>query len=138
MGSHFRLAIFGPAKVVKERVGGEKGSRFRGIGLHTVSQEKAAHSHVVYALQKRCRFRAPFDAVFDTFCPGNERCTGIGTSEVLLNPLNSTNNRCHYRRPALAVFRKHVVPMRAEPDLRIGKVHATMLLNSALGCYAWV
>jgi hypothetical protein len=34
---------------------------------------KAAHGHVVYAVQE-VPFWAPFDAVFDIFCPGNERC----------------------------------------------------------------
>ena len=40
------LRYFGPAKVVKERVGG-RGTRFPGT-----SQEKAAHGHVVYAVQR--------------------------------------------------------------------------------------
>ena len=45
-----------------------EGNRFRGT-----SQEKAAHGHVVYAVQE-VPLWAPFDAVFDTSCPGNERC----------------------------------------------------------------
>jgi hypothetical protein len=40
--------------------------------------------------------------------------------------------------PVLMVFRKHAVPMRIEPDLRIEKVYLAMLLNSVLKCYAWV
>jgi hypothetical protein len=66
------LRYFGPAKVVKERVG----SRFPGT-----SQEKAAHSHVVYAVEE-VPFWALFDAVFDTSCPGNERCGEIAWPEV--------------------------------------------------------
>jgi hypothetical protein len=60
--------IFGPAKVVKERVGG---AEF--VAFDCTSQEKAAHGHVVHAVQE-VPFWAPFDAVFDTSCPGNERC----------------------------------------------------------------
>ena len=56
------LRYFGPAKVVKES------SRF-----DCTSQEKAAHGHVVYTVQE-VPFWAPFDAVFGTFCRGNERC----------------------------------------------------------------
>ena len=64
MGTHF-----GPAKVVKE-----KGRAADFVGFFgCTSQEKAAHGHVVYAVQE-VPFWAPFDAVFDTFCPGNERC----------------------------------------------------------------
>jgi hypothetical protein len=37
------------------------------------AKEKAAQSHVVYAVQG-VPFWAHFDAVFDTSCPGNERC----------------------------------------------------------------
>jgi hypothetical protein len=43
------------------------------VAFDCTSQEKAAHGHVVYAVQE-APFWAPFDAVFDTFCPGNERC----------------------------------------------------------------
>ena len=66
MGTHF-----GPAKVVKERVGGGRGAEF--VAFDCTSQEKAAHGHVVHAVQE-VPFWAPFDAVFDTSCPGNERC----------------------------------------------------------------
>jgi hypothetical protein len=40
------------------------------------AKEKAAHGHVVYALQE-VPFWAPFDAVFDTSYPGNERCAVV-------------------------------------------------------------
>ena len=43
------------------------------LAFDCTSQEKAAHGHVVYAVQE-VLFWAPFDAVFDTSCPGNERC----------------------------------------------------------------
>jgi hypothetical protein len=57
--------------VVKERVGGGRGAEF--VAFDCISQEKAAHGHVVYTVQE-APFWAPFDAVFDTSCPGNERC----------------------------------------------------------------
>jgi hypothetical protein len=65
------LRYFGPAKVVKERVDG--GGQQISWHLNCTSQEKAAHGHVVYAVQE-VPFWAPFDAVFVTSCPGNERC----------------------------------------------------------------
>jgi hypothetical protein len=43
------------------------------VAFDCTSQEKAAHGHVVHAVQE-VPFWAPFDAVFDTSCPGNERC----------------------------------------------------------------
>jgi hypothetical protein len=43
------------------------------VAFDCTSQEKAAHGHVVYTVQE-APFWAPFDAVFDTSCPGNERC----------------------------------------------------------------
>jgi hypothetical protein len=45
------------------------------ISWHLTAQAKgkAAHGHVVYTVQE-APFWAPFDAVFDTSCPGNERC----------------------------------------------------------------
>jgi hypothetical protein len=57
--------------VVKERVGGGREAEF--VAFDCTSQEKAAHGHVVYTVQE-APFWAPFDAVFDTSCPGNERC----------------------------------------------------------------
>ena len=41
--------------------------------LFTGTETYVAHGHVVYAMQE-VPFWAPFDAVFDTSCPGNERC----------------------------------------------------------------
>ena len=46
------------------------------MAFDCTSQEKAAHGHVVHAVQE-VPFWAPFDAVFDTSCPGNERCAVI-------------------------------------------------------------
>jgi len=43
--------------------------------------EKAAHGHVVYVVQE-VPFWAPFDAVFDTSCPGNERCAVDFSPEI--------------------------------------------------------
>jgi hypothetical protein len=57
------LRYFGPAKVAKETVRGEG----------STCQEKVAHAHVVLAVPE-VPFWAPFDAVFDTSCTGNERC----------------------------------------------------------------
>jgi len=42
------------------------------VAFDCTSQEKAAHGHVVHAVQE-VPFWTPFDAVFDTSCPGNER-----------------------------------------------------------------
>jgi hypothetical protein len=56
------LRYFGPAKVVKERVDG--------------GGEKAAYGHVVDAVQE-VPLWAPFDAVFNTSYPGNERCAVV-------------------------------------------------------------
>ena len=64
------LRYFGPAKVVKERMVGRRAAEF--VAFDCTSQEKAAHGHMFYAVQE-VPFWAPFDAVFDTFCPGNER-----------------------------------------------------------------
>ena len=50
---------------------GGRGAEF--VAFDCTSQEKAAHGHVVHAVQE-VPFWAPFDAVFDTSCPGNERC----------------------------------------------------------------
>jgi hypothetical protein len=47
---------------------GGRGAEF--VAFDCTSQEKAAHGHVVHAVQEV----PPFDAVFDTSCPGNERC----------------------------------------------------------------
>jgi hypothetical protein len=68
------LRYFGPIKVVKERVGSRRAADF--VAFDCTSQEKAAHGHVVYAVQE-VPFWAPFDAVFDTFCPGNDRCAVV-------------------------------------------------------------
>ena len=50
---------------------GGRGAEF--VAFDCTSQEKAAHGHVVHGVQE-VPFWAPFDAVFDTSCPGNERC----------------------------------------------------------------
>jgi hypothetical protein len=50
---------------------GGRGAEF--VAFDCTSQEKAAHGHVVHAVQE-VPFWAPFDAVFNTSCPGNERC----------------------------------------------------------------
>jgi hypothetical protein len=49
------------------------------------TQEKAAHGHVVHAVQE-VPFWVPFDAVFDTSCPGNERCA--------VDPRPTPTSRC--------------------------------------------
>jgi hypothetical protein len=41
--------------------------------LAAQAKKKAAHGHVAYAVQE-VPFWAPFDAFFDTSCPGNEGC----------------------------------------------------------------
>ena len=56
---------------MKERADGGKATNF--VAFDCTSQEKAAHGHMVYVVQE-VPFWAPFDAVFDTSCPGNERC----------------------------------------------------------------
>jgi hypothetical protein len=66
------LQYFGPAKVVKERVGWGEGSRFR---LDCTSQEKAAHGHVVYAVQEGVKNGVKW-CPNGSYCPGNDRCAG--------------------------------------------------------------
>jgi hypothetical protein len=61
------LRYFGPAKVVKERVGRGRAADF--VAFDCTSKEKAAHGHVVYTVQE-----VPF---LTPFCPGNERCVAI-------------------------------------------------------------
>ena len=46
--------------------------------LAAQAKKKAAHGHMVYAVQE-VPFWAPFDAVFDTSCPGNERCAVVAS-----------------------------------------------------------
>src|SRR5271163_440880 len=70
-GAIFGLAIFWACKS-GEREGG-RGRAANFVAFDCTSQEKAAHGHVVHAVQE-VPFWAPFDAVFDTSCPGNERC----------------------------------------------------------------
>jgi hypothetical protein len=70
VGSHFGLAIFW-AKVVKERVGRGRAADF--VAFDCASQEKAAHGHVVYAVQEVSK-TASKGAQNGSYCPGNERC----------------------------------------------------------------
>jgi hypothetical protein len=64
-------AHFGPAKVVKERVGEGRAADF--VAFDCTSQEKAAHGHVAYAVQEVSKTVSK-GAQNGTLCPGNERC----------------------------------------------------------------
>ena len=60
------MNYFGPCKeVVKERV-----------AFDCTSQEKAAHGHVVYAVQEVSK-TASKGAQNGSHCPGNERCAVV-------------------------------------------------------------
>jgi hypothetical protein len=58
--------------VVKERVGGDY-----------MSQEKAAHGHVVYAVQEVSK-TASKGAQNGSYCPGNERCAVVLTVTLII------------------------------------------------------
>jgi hypothetical protein len=65
---------FGPAKVVKERVGWGRAADF--VAFDCTCQEKLAYGHVAYAVQEVSK-TASKEAQNGTLCPGNERCSVI-------------------------------------------------------------
>jgi hypothetical protein len=83
---------------VKKRV--DRGREAEFMAFNYISQEKAAHGHVVHAVQE-VPFWAPFNAVFDTSCPGNERC-GVEMISELPNPLNAWGGPVKLYRPAIS------------------------------------
>jgi hypothetical protein len=74
LGAIWAYDILGLQKVVKVRAGwGRRGRAANFVAFNCTSQEKAAHGHVVYAVQEGVE-NGVKGAQNGSYCPGNERC----------------------------------------------------------------